>query len=211
MSGEAAITLSTFLACPRALKFVCHLQVLTRAKLVRGIDAKWTQHSWPVHMCFGCHHSRHPCRCFLGAVTSGIYLNKPLNAFVRWAHISLPAPPRLRGYPSQDAWCWVWLVLGGVCGRVVCLGYMCLAVCFITCIFSGADVFFFIFSVLWTCVGTYLVFWCGTLLFHTLVVCTHQFDRLCIGLDFRLVSFHLYLAGVYLSWHYLTIGLGRRT
>ena len=32
-------------------------------------------------------------------------------------------------------------------------------------IFSGADIFFF--SVLWTCLGTYLMFWCGTLFFHT--------------------------------------------
>ena len=28
----------------------------------------------------------------------------------------MPAPPRLGGYPLQDAWCWVWLLLGGVCG-----------------------------------------------------------------------------------------------
>ena len=35
VSGEAATTLSIVLACLRALEFVCHLQVLTRAKLVR--------------------------------------------------------------------------------------------------------------------------------------------------------------------------------
>ncbi len=42
-----------------------------------------------------------------------------------------------RGYSLQDAWCWVWLLLGGVCGGVACPGYMCLAIHFIT--FSGAD------------------------------------------------------------------------
>jgi len=35
VSGEAATTLSIVLACLWALEFVCHLQVLTRAKLVR--------------------------------------------------------------------------------------------------------------------------------------------------------------------------------
>ncbi len=116
-----------------------------------------------LYICFGCYLSQHPCRCFLGAVTPGIYLNRTLNAFVRWAHTSLPAPPRLGGYPSLDAWCLVWLLLGGVCGRVVCLGYMCLAIC---SIFGAA------FSVMWTCFMIYIVFWCGFMLFGILELLT---------------------------------------
>ena len=137
-------------------------------------------------MCFGGYLSRHPCRCFLGAVTSGIYLNQPLNAFVRWAHISLPAPPRLRGYPSQDAWCWVWLVLGGVCGGGGLFWLHVLGFVFYYCFSGAAD--FIISSVLRTCVGIHLMLWCALCFFISLlVICTHQFDRL--GFIFGLFPF----------------------
>lgn len=36
----------------------------------------------------------------------------------------------LRAYNTK-CFCLVWLLLGGVCGRVVCLGHIYLAVCFI--------------------------------------------------------------------------------
>ena len=39
----------------------------------------------------------------------------------------MPAPPRLGGYPLHDAWCWVWLLLGGVCWWVACPGLHVLA------------------------------------------------------------------------------------
>jgi len=74
----------------------------------------------------------------------------------------MPAPPRLGGYPLQDAWCWVWLLLGGVCGGVVCLGYMYLAVYFV--IFCGAD-----FPVLWTCVMIHFNFLVWNLPFQQLL------------------------------------------
>jgi len=59
---------------------------------------------------------------------------------MRYVHRLVLAAHGLGGYPLQDAWCWVWLLLGGVCGGVACPGYMYLAIHFF---FSGADFLYF--------------------------------------------------------------------
>ena len=122
----------------------------------------WLTHfAW--FMCFGCCLSRHPCRCFLGAVTSGIYVHTTLNAF---------------------AWCGCSLAVF-VGGWFVLVTYTWLCVLFFDAAFPVMWAYVIFLYTL--CFGVGPCFLGSITSIHLFVVYTRHYDRLRSALNFWLV------------------------
>ena len=85
-----------------------------------------------LHIVPDCGHSRRSYRGSFGAFTTSNYLIQTLNAFVSGATLASRLLPGSGGILRRMLGACLCLLLSGLCGKAVCFGYMCLALCVLT-------------------------------------------------------------------------------